>query len=220
MALSALLDQKRGPEDLLHLSPATKLPKDIWAEQCPSLRVAEERKSLRKPRHSSGPSIAQMMGSPHGTSRALIGASPQANSTSDVEDEKSPSEADRSGDSSAESLLTPSTRHELRATAQDSRGSLDKLSRLTHVSGMFAMKRSASTTSDAREAVVGEDALRMFESMPQDLHLGLAIVTNPKALGAVEAMWDMRIVAQNRGIRLMERPWFILSPTNWKLQCV
>ena len=134
MALSALLDQKRGPEDLLHLSPATKLPKDTWAEQCPSLRVAEERKSWRKPRHSSGSSIAQMMGSPHGTSRALIGASPQANSTSDVEDEKSPSEADRSGDSSAESLLTPSTRHELRATAQDSRGSLDKLSRLTHVS--------------------------------------------------------------------------------------
>ena len=68
--------------------------------------------------------------------------------------------------------------------------------------------------------MVGEDALRMFESMPQDLHLGLEIVTNPEALGAVEGMWDMRIVAQNRGIRLMERPWFILSPTNSKLQCV
>ena len=219
VGLAALLDQKkRGPEDVLHLSPATKLSFPLWVDQSPSLREAQKRNSGRKPRNSSN--FMGSMRSPHGTARSSLDASPKpgiSRALVDIEDEKSSSEADRFNDSSAESV-TPSRGQELRATFAGRRSqeaSRDKLSRVTQISGMFTAKRQAKL-QDSSETV-GEDALKMYQSMPEVMQLGLAIVTNPKRLGSVEAMWDMRIVAQNRGIRLMERPWFILSPTNWKV---
>ena len=57
-------------------------------------------------------------------------------------------------------------------------------------------------------------AAMLHAAIPKTTRLGISIVKDPRVLAQTEAMWNSREISGNRSIRLMERPWYIVSPTN------
>ena len=54
---------------------------------------------------------------------------------------------------------------------------------------------------------------RIHAAIPAQFNLGVAILNAEDAhhLGAIEASWDRIIVDANRDVKLMKRPWYILT---------
>ena len=61
-------------------------------------------------------------------------------------------------------------------------------------------------------------AAMLHAVIPKTTRLGVSLVKDPRVLAQTEAMWSAREMSGNRAIRLMERPWFIISPNDPRVQ--
>lgn len=58
----------------------------------------------------------------------------------------------------------------------------------------------------------------IHEKIPKECQLMIGVVKDPKAVAVIEAMWDTRRLGLFRSVRLMERPWYIVSPSDKRVQ--
>ena len=55
-------------------------------------------------------------------------------------------------------------------------------------------------------------AAMIHAAMPNDIEIGVAVVKFPTKLGMIESVWEMRRLNSRISVRLMEQPWYMLSP--------
>ena len=102
----------------------------------------------------------------------------------------------------ADSTKTPPRKH---------RSSFNMPGSMSRTSMIHRLHKRNSVDDDKGPSL----ATLLHAAVPKELRLGVMVTKDPKSVAAIEAMWETRRVsASNANIRLMERPWYIVSPTS------
>ena len=79
------------------------------------------------------------------------------------------------------------------------------------VSSSSSSFRRLSRARKVSEAAIEKlsPAALVHAALPEVVSVGVAVARDPKAVGPVEASWDVESFSQHEFVRLMERPWYV-----------